>query len=978
MMGCVPTRDGSPLKPRSLWLPPSAGLFGAVLPAVLLVFGLPGLAEAVDHTIVLSNTGLANTCRQITVTSAFSDDDNGNSVTQVEYNTINSWPGTLECVNLAGASPRQCVIFGVGPGAAYFLRVTYDDPDGVNAPGVTPRSFVLGPVPVPSCGADDAAPTLVFLSPAAGATVGGGERFKIQVWDADGLAASNPVAWSMDGGAQSTAVSVNANYDCGTGCSVYEFDVDTTGFVNGPHFLTVTATDAAGNVAVKSQAINISNSGTVPTGDGYLLRRTHSSQLCLDCHALSTHSSQHTSDKYGSVSFECLSCHQPHLTRNIFLVRETISTPRDGNKTVTFRNTDGKADQSYATATDPGNGICEVCHTQTRNSDGTPRFRNTGESDGGKHYTTRCTACHPHSKGFAAGESEGGATCAGCHADIWDGMNGTVVKVSRHAIGNVPGVNDAFTDTATSWTDPLSANAAADRSCLNMCHQDHIHNEPGQTEHDFNVHQDARTQASRAVTRSGGAITGGTPDQTDFSGGAGGGMCMSCHQSSVDASRPALDTAAYDAGAHDFITNTVGATTYNWLYTLHDGSAFERNCTKCHTDRGDAGGGPDASAFPFGAVHFSDYPSLLAGSTNPDGTVSDFICYNCHGNDSGGTVDRSGKDIAGQVSKTYGHPTDSDAVHDSVAEENDAAFGNELGGAARHVSCLDCHDPHQARAGTHTTGTNSAGPPLEGAWGAELSTPPGFWAAPAAGNFTKKTIVAGADAEATLCFKCHSSYYGTLPTSPSGGFQQTDTAREFNPNNVGNFNGSWANNETAGGFHPVLASAANNLGATSNIISPWSRTSLMTCSDCHESNSTADPNGPHGSTASFLLKGPNTLWNSSLTSTGETSYMPTGTFCRNCHNSSTSSSRFTGHRRGDHSIPCFNCHAAIPHGGPRPGMLVARAGAESVVGGTIAGWDTSTVYFQGGNNDRLYIKRYPTNNSGNWQESYCGCNGTGH
>ena len=57
---------------------------------------------------------------------------------------------------------------------------------------------------------------------------------------------------------------------------------------------------------------------------------------------------------------------------------------------------------------------------------------------------------------------------------------------------------------------------------------------------------------------------------------------------------------------------------------------------------------------------------------------------------------------------------------------------------------------------------------------------------------------------------------------------------------------------------------------------------------------------------------------------------------------------------------------------------MAGAGAESVVGGTISGWDTSPVYFQGGNNDRLYIKRYPTNNTSNWQESYCGCNGTGH
>jgi hypothetical protein len=344
---------------------------------------------------------------------------------------------------------------------------------------------------------------------------------------------------------------------------------------------------------------------------------------------------------------------------------------------------------------------------------------------------------------------------------------------------------------------------------------------------------------------------------------------------------------------------------------------------------------------------------------------------------------RSGKDIQTQIlhattANQSGHPSNADTRHDSAAEFANAAFGNALGVTTgtgqRHASCMDCHDPHEAKAtsgSTRVTGSatngNVAGPALQGAWGAKFGGTLAAWTAPTSANFTKTTITAGTDLEATLCFKCHTGYYwgtGTPPTSPSGAFAETDVAKEFNPANVS--------------FHPVLATSSAKLGNTANVSTPWTRTSLMTCTDCHESDLTTDPNGPHGAADKFILKGPNTAWNSTLTATGTSAFMPAGTFCLNCHANSTTNSRFPGHSRSNHRIACFNCHAAIPHGGPRPGFLVAGAGAATAVGGTIAGWDTAAPYWQGSTSNRLYIVSYPASNTTAWVQGNCGCNGVGH
>jgi hypothetical protein len=493
-----------------------------------------------------------------------------------------------------------------------------------------------------------------------------------------------------------------------------------------------------------------------------------------------------------------------------------------------------------------------------------------------------------------------------------------------------------------------------------MCHDDHPHTLGGSTTtHEYNVYADANARATAPTTTS--------RSKTDFDAAAtNGGLCVSCHRFGiVTAGGPTIGKAAFDASAHDFVTAS-GST---WEFRLHTTTgatdAFQRNCTKCHASSTE-GTTPSITVTSSGAnsVHFSTNDSLLAGSTTLTPTVTDLVCYNCHGSAApvdGAQGDRSGKNIQGQFAKASTH-------------------------AVTGVTCRSCHDPHKAKAGTHATPGNLAGPPIEGAAGAQLTGTVAFFAAPVAGNFTAKTVVAGTDVEATLCFKCHSAF-GTLPAGT------TDVAREFNPANAGNWyttgtTTTWSTGETAGGFHPILADAGNNLGRINmaNLVTtnfPWRTTgarNLMTCTDCHESDTTTDPNGPHGSAANFILKGPNTTWNNTMlaTSTG----MPAGAFCANCHSSTYASSRMPSGdshtSRSAHRVACQNCHARVPHGGPRPGMLVAPAGAASAVGGTLTTWDTSTAYANPGTGSRLYLFSYPTNGTNAWSQGNCGCNGTGH
>jgi predicted CXXCH cytochrome family protein len=109
---------------------------------------------------------------------------------------------------------------------------------------------------------------------------------------------------------------------------------------------------------------------------------------CADCHA-----DRATHAPAGVPPFPCTQCHDPHGTDNTNLVLETIVTPQGAARPIRFDNLLGRADGSFASASAPGTGICEVCHTTTAH------YRADG--GGEPHFTFSCLPCHLHGTGFA-------------------------------------------------------------------------------------------------------------------------------------------------------------------------------------------------------------------------------------------------------------------------------------------------------------------------------------------------------------------------------------------------------------------------------------------------------------------------------------------------------------------------------------------------------------------------------------------------
>jgi len=879
-----------------------------------------------------------------------------------------------------------------------------------------------------------------------------------------------------------------------TGCTACHGDLTATGVANtdvrAAPAANANATDTRGSASTATNVRGIGAHAKHLTGTAW--RSTP--MACSECHTVpaggdETHVTGVVQVAFGTGATD--------IARTAWPGKPAI-TPvwngAGGAATLTCSNTychgnfPGGLNPTPTWAT-PSVVACGACHAipPLLQSDGVTAH-STSTACGSCHgtlYTTTTVdpTLHMNGRIDGGGESAGLSNCGGCHADFFSKMTAvTGLPVSRHGLGS-----DLPTDDATNWATPatLSAVAQTNRSCVNMCHADHPHDLTGPvptTTHENNAYLDATTQATRAsgsATRIGSGA-GQNRAKTDFDSILNTGLCASCHQKALVVNGITVSAATFGASAHDFTSNTVGANVYTWTFPIHDGSTFARNCTKCHASRVE--GITPASTTTL-AVHYNTTdPNLLSGTTNPAGSAANFICYNCHGTTAtpaaGAQGNRSGKDIQSQIAHVgtgSGHPANSDAVHNSATEFANAAFGTQLGltagSVARHAACLDCHDPHEAKAGgrTYTTGTatvsgtavtgigtqwssyyvgagfrlnswaagtwatisavgglasitlaaagpssgtnvaytitsitNLASPALAGTWGAQLSTNPAFFAAPATGNMAKKAIVPGTDLEATLCLKCHSGFYGTLPTAPSSvglpaplaaGYAETDQAKEFNPANAGTWSPTWSNTKTAGSFHPVLANAGGNLGAINltNLVTtnfPWKNSgatrNVMSCSDCHESDTATDPNGPHGSAAKFILRGPNTRWDRTVALNSTSPYMPTDTFCANCHSTTYANTRTIAHTNGRHTGTargtCFMCHVAIPHGSMRPGLLTAQHGGPLGTGANGLLATDQAPYNQSPVTSGLGIGAYPANQTTGWgngssagNADTCGC-----
>jgi predicted CXXCH cytochrome family protein len=237
-------------------------------------------------------------------------------------------------------------------------------------------------------------------------------------------------------------------------------------------------------------------------------------------------------------------------------------------------------------------------------------------------------------------------------------------------------------------------------------------------------------------------------------------------------------------------------------------------------------------------------------------------CLNCHD----GTVART--DLARDLLKLSTHPVDrTTGVHDPTEDPNSMRA---------HVECADCHNPHR----TSATGTARAPfikPSMKGA----------------SGMNSTGTLIAAAEYEYEVCYKCHSRRNFATPV----------VDRVLGTNNIADeFSTSCAS------FHPIETTGRNNF--VPSLVNTLTPATILYCTSCHGSDDPNGAKGPHGSANKPLLIATYTTGDSVLESP------QVYDLCYTCHNRSSilADESFKTHKLHivDQKTPCSVCHD--PHG----------------------------------------------------------------
>lgn len=336
----------------------------------------------------------------------------------------------------------------------------------------------------------------------------------------------------------------------------------------------------------------------------------------------------------------------------------------------------------------------------------------------------------------------------------------------------------------------------------------------------------------------------------------GSALCASCHAS------PAVKGGSSHFSSTASITDATGRLT----------TVAEAGCAACH------------------ASHGAD----TAGQLVRRGRADDDGCLACH----------SGKvaqfDIGSQLSKPWAHATASSVrVHDAGERPDGrgrARLPEPSPGAPRHVTCVDCHDPHTAVPATSASAL--LGGPLSGTWGIGLDG----------------SAVEPARFEYEICLKCHGDSANkpqasgtTIASQVRRATADVNLRRVFEP--------------TAPSYHPVAAPGRN--ADVPGLVAPLGAASMIRCTDCHASDDGAEgggPRGPHGSSFAFLLE------RQYLTRDGTAESPAAYALCYKCHDREillSDRSHFTlkapppggespalHQRHARHATPCSACHDA--------------------------------------------------------------------
>ena len=343
----------------------------------------------------------------------------------------------------------------------------------------------------------------------------------------------------------------------------------------------------------------------------------------------------------------CTSCHDffNFGAKNKSLLFETIATPNSGPKSVVFTSTTGL--HSYADGDSVYDGICEVCHTQTRH------HTNDGHDNTSHYDGEQCTSCHSHGNQFSAPyvrshsihlENEN-MVCTDCHSDpaqfnptlFADGQtfDATTVCGKCHIPGgDYDGVNDPVVGAKTNWLNGVydenhKLRPGKENWCLGchamtnhyngpQCAQCHLHGTgfSGSFARSHNIHLNNENmtcsdchidpiQLSPAIFKDGLAF-----EATE--------VCGACHNS----------TGSID-GVNDPV---IGAKT-NWMDGVYDADrnllpGKENWCTGCHLKTNHYDGVPCAQCH----LHGDQLGTFQVESHNMHINVGNMKCSDCHTN----------------------------------------------------------------------------------------------------------------------------------------------------------------------------------------------------------------------------------------------------------------------------------------------------------------------------------------------------------
>jgi ribosomal protein L40E len=195
--------------------------------------------------------------------------------------------------------------------------------------------------------------------------------------------------------------------------------------------------------------------------------------------------------------------------------------------------------------------------------------------------------------------------------------------------------------------------------------------------------------------------------------------------------------------------------------------------------------------------------------------------------------------------------------------------------AAKHVECVDCHNPHAAK------NTIAQAPVVPGVMR-------GISGVTASGGTTQWVQY-----EYEVCFKCHADNPSRVESRITRDITQTNTRLEFDPSGPS--------------FHPVVSPGINK--NVPSLKPPMTVVSMIYCTDCHNSSDDSGAKGPHGSDYPPLLA--LNYDTADYTSESEFAYQ----LCFKCHsrNSILNNESFPKHKEHlDKQAPCSACHD--PHG----------------------------------------------------------------